>query len=162
MKPPKPAKAYAADTKIREALGEDVKLDKIFTDKKIAKCNTMIEEAKSSFFDNAAGDMQTLETLSQEAKTDAGAASFYQAIVSPLGNIKGQADIFGFNLISSICSYLLDYAQQAKREVTLSKKDQFIIEQLVAALRNCFDKKITDKDGKVEKQLAELMEAAKK
>ncbi|MGE0755052.1 MAG: hypothetical protein AB7L92_07840 [Alphaproteobacteria bacterium] len=159
---PGSATAIQPDTSMKGILGDKKALGQIFSKEKMENCQKIVEEAKVSFFDVVAGDMIKIEELSSTQLTEESYRAFYEQLFQPLSNIKGQAEIFGFKLVANICKYLMEYSEQNVKRQQISKSEIFITTQLVKALRHCFNEQITDKDGKLEKQLAEIKNMAKR
>jgi len=153
--------AYEADQSLRKMVGKTTVLTDIFTKDKIAASQKLIDEAKDSFFDRAKPDMDAISELVK----DKAAAENYQELCrhlfQPVCNIKSQADIFGFPLISCVCKYLIEYSEASAKKA-MTAKDIFLIGKLVEALQRAFKNKIVDAGGAIEKELVSLVEQARK
>jgi hypothetical protein len=153
--------AYEPNLSLQKIIGAASVAD-IFTKEKIEACQKLLDDAKSSFFDTAKDDMCTITALvSNKALVD----NFEQLcsqLFEPVSNIKGQANIFGFPLISCICKYLLEYCADGTSGAPVTARDVFIINRLVEALDRAFSEKIVDAGGAIEKELIAVIEQARK
>ncbi len=147
--------ALEPDRSLRDAIGASVALSEIFTPEKIAAAQSLVEEARLSFFDTAHADMETIRQLSQAPLQDYEAA--YQQLLTPIRNIKGQAKTFGFPLIARVCGYLADYCEKRPAGTHITPRDALIIGKLVEVLQKAFNERITDSGGTIEGDLASLI-----
>lgn len=153
--------AYEPDQTLKELIGKSTIMADIFTKEKIAACQKLIEDAKKSFFDTAKPDMDMISTLAMDKKSPEDYRGFCKQLFTPVTNIKSQANVFGFPLISSVCKYLLEYAEIGIAN-KLTLRDTFLIDKLIEALQRAFEQKIVDAGGAIEKELVSIVEQARK
>ncbi len=154
--------AYEADQSIRKMLGDSTPLNQIFTPEKIAACENHIKEAQLNFFDITKNDMDIIAQKINATKLEGNLKTLYADIFKPLSNIKGQAEVFAFPLIKTICKYLMDYCEQSRSGKSLTPTESFVVEKLFQALDHCLKQHITDHDGALEKELESIIAASKK
>lgn len=142
---------------LKKMIGEDVELTSIFTTEKIKRCQTIIDEAKAGFFDTVRGDMARLETaMARAQELESRPQEFYNIILVPTQNIKGQALAFGFPLITRICGYIVGYCSSSKQTTHIAQQ---LIRKLLEALHFAVQNKITDDGGAVGRELLKSLEA---
>lgn len=152
--------AIEPDYSLKSLIGKSVALTDIFTKEKIERCQKIVDDAKASFFDTSAKDMAVISKVtSGEMIKDPKALC--TMLFQPVSNIKGQAEAFGFPLITRVCKYLIKYCEKSAGQAKpFSKKDEFIILKLVEALEHAFNNKIMDTGGAIEKELISIIELA--
>lgn len=154
--------AYEPDQTLRQLIGKSTILADIFTKEKIAACQKLVDDAKSSFFDTAQPDMDTISALVKNKALTNNYQELCKQLFQPLSNIKGQAEVFGFPLITRVCKYLIEYCESSASAKSMAARDIFIITKLVEALRRAFQEKIVDAGGTIERELISVVEQARK
>lgn len=156
------AYAHEPDFSLKELIGKSVLLSDVFTPEKIGVCQKLIDESKNNFFINTEPEIKVIVTSVKNPAFAAHYQEWCRRIFPLVANIKGQADIFGFSLIARIAKYLLDYCDDKSSARRLSRRDLFVIAKLVEALNRCFEEKILDAGGKIEKELVSVIEQLNK
>lgn len=143
--------AYEPHSEIRQLIGNEVVLREIFTEEKIQACAKLISTARDSFFDVTLTELNMLERLAMAPVVEESeGANFISGIIAHANNIRGQADMLGFTLVTRICTQMavtclaLHQGQEAKR---------FLISKMVEILRLAFKQKITDDGGAIGKEI---------
>lgn len=154
--------AYEPDQTLREMIGKSTQLADIFTKEKIAACQKLVDDAKQSFFDTAQADMDTMSGLVKNKARADNYQEFCRQLFQLANNIKGQAEVFGFPLITRVCKYLTEYTESGASANRMTARDIFIIIKLVEALHRAFQEKIVDAGGAIEKELIWAVEQARK
>lgn len=154
--------AYEPDRSLSDLVGRSTVLTDIFTKEKIAACQKLVEDAKSSFFETSREDMLAIEKLAKSKVLEKDYQEFCKQLFHPATHIKGQAEVFGFSLISKVCKYLIDYCEESASVQRVTARDVIIIGKLVEALQKAFNEKIVDTGGALEKELVSIVELARK
>ncbi len=150
--------AYAPDYALRKLIGP-MPLSDIFTPEKIAACQKILDDAKASFFETSSADMEFIRVMLNGS--DENHQQGFRQLFEPLANIKGQADVFGFPLISSLCKYLIEYTEEGAEQAVLAAKNQLIIQRLSEALQKAFDERVVDAGGALERELIDAVKHAR-
>ncbi len=154
--------AYQPDQSLRNLVGKYIPLSTIFTQERMAACDKHITEAKANFFEVTQNDMMVISEKIAANKQSGNLQLLYADISPSLCNIKGQAEMFSFPLIKTICKHLMNYCEETSSGKTLSTKEAFVVDKLFEALSHCLNNRITDRDGKFEKQLEAIIATARK
>ncbi len=139
--------AVEAHSEIKEILGKEVELSKVFSKEKIIACQKIINSAKNNFFDTAKKELSELKKL---LKSNIDSQNDDEDIIKPLASIRSQAETLGFILITQVCDYIIKYYES---ETMDNKKRIRIIDKLVDTLKLAFDQKIKDDGGPLGKEL---------
>jgi hypothetical protein len=143
--------AYEPHSDIRQLIGHEAVLKEIFTEEKIQACAKLISTARDSFFEVTLTELNMLERLAMAPVVEESeGANFIVGIIAHANNIRGQADMLGFILVTRICAQMavtclaLHQGQDAKR---------FLIGKMVEILRLAYKQKITDDGGAIGKEI---------
>lgn len=153
--------AYEPDRSLQELIGKSTKLMDIFTKERIANCQKMVDEAKNSFFDTSQSDIRIIEAATVNSLTQENYGAVCQQILIPVLNIHGQARIFSFSLIASICEALIEYCEASDASHNVRKKDIYIVTKLIEALNRAISERILDPSGILERELVSLVKQAR-
>ena len=136
---------------MRLLIGVETKLNEIFTPQRIADCQATIDTARNSFFDVAGEYLAVLDALLSKHASDAeiGVAVFDDLAVLA-ADVKGQADAFGFALVSAICNHIIEYCEPGAHAPNTRFR---IISVLAELLKIAIHQKITDDNGALAKEL---------
>ncbi len=149
--------AYEPDKTLRKLIGENVPIANIFTAEKILECQKIVDEAKLSFFETSQVDIDSINKIVCDPVYAENYLESCKQIHKPVCNIKGQADIFGFKLISDLCKHLIEYCQAALSHDNFTGKEAKLVLKLANALEKAFKERITGSGGAVEKELIKLV-----
>lgn len=145
--------AYEPEQKIRQLLGDDFVCKDIFNAEKIRLCQQIIDEAKSTFFDSASVELDLLKMLVEAAQEARDVPeSIFEQIADQAANIQGQARLFGFPFIVSVCTHIIGFCEESSQA---ADKRISVINKLVSALHLAFVKHIEDEGGTTERALLE-------
>lgn len=99
--------AVEADRTLRKIIGEQTRLEDIFTKERIAAGQKTLDDARSIFFDRALGELAKLEELAKKNDTDPEQCeSTFEDMAISAGNLRGHAEMFGFLLVATICNHI--------------------------------------------------------
>lgn len=140
--------AYEPDDTLRQILGPDVDLKKVFSPDKIAAVQKIIDDARDEFFINELPQVKTLQDI---IKTNDPAKLVL--IRNICWDIRSQARIFGFSFISNLCAQIVDFTGH---EATPVKTRYLIISRFVDALAVAITNKVRDEGGGLEKELKKV------
>jgi len=143
--------AYEPDRTIRGLIGNDTKLEDIFTKERIEAGQKVIDTARDSFFDVISADLEKLESL-VKAQNPAEEVSdpAFEDIAVLATNIKGHAGLFGFTLIATTCSHIAEYCEPGPHSTTTRFR---LLTDLVKMLRLVVNQKISDEHGRLSREL---------
>ncbi|MFO0389364.1 MAG: hypothetical protein ACK502_06565 [Alphaproteobacteria bacterium] len=154
---PRVTYAYEADHSLRKLIGRSTVLAEVFSADRIASCQNVLDEAKTSFFETSLSDMHQISTLLLDKTADiAQYQQRCQQALSPLHNIQSQAEIFGFSLIARICQYLREYCERSVSK-QFTGREMYIVMRLVEALNRAFQQRISDSSGQLETELTSVI-----
>lgn len=154
--------AHAPDLSLIALAKDALPLSNFFTVEKIAACQRFIEEARNNFFVISAADIECMRAIVENASFFTDYPGFYHKISQPLGNIKGQADAFGYLFISRLCEYLFEYCEALLSVPERNQKDLNTLIKLFEALQHAFDHKMVDTNHALELQLNITIELIRK
>lgn len=142
--------AYEPDDTLRQILGPEVDLRKVFSPEKIAAVQKIIDDARDEFFINELPSVQKLrEIVSAEDPAK------FLTIRNICWDIRSQARIFGFTFISNLCAQIVE---STENQDTPAKTRYLIITKFVDALVMAVTHKVRDEGGGLEKELQKVVE----
>jgi hypothetical protein len=149
-------KAYEPDFALKKLIGKDVVLAEVFTPEKIQACQKLVDDASASFFTNAQGDLIKVEqAIHAFAKSKKGKDVFFEDVGHAISNLKGQAEMFGFSLITKICVQIIEWCKSTQDPVDIRFS---LIKELFSALQLAIHHSITDDGGEIGKTLLSDMD----
>ena len=148
--------AYEPNSTITEALEGGFEMRQHLTPSRVEACQGIIDEAAKAFFEHGFEDVLALEMLLRETGETTVDDAFFLAVQGHAHNVRGQAQILGFTLITRISGHMIDSIELA--QVTDAKKYQ-LVRRITEVLRLAFTDKIQDAGGPKGMELLALLEA---
>lgn len=143
--------AFEPYSEVRQLIGNEVKLNEIFTEDRIQACAKLISVARNAFFDITSSEMNMLERLAAAPHVNEDeTANFIAGIAAHANNIKGQAEMLGFTLITRICTHLAKACHTSNQSYAVKR---LLIIKMAETLRQAYKLKITDDGGPVGKEI---------
>ena len=137
-----------ADFALRDLLGPDIELRKVFTQEKIKDCQKIIDEAREEFFTDEIKKVLEIRKLVQTQDE-----KLFKEIALLGQDLKSQARLFGFGFISNICAQIIFYAETDVKNI----KTRFtVISKFVDALDQAMKHRLKDETGQLEKNLMSM------
>lgn len=101
-------KLISPHSEIREKIGNEVKLDEIFTAERIESGQSLIDQEKSKFITNTNGK---LNDLIKDARLDSTSATARRRFMEAAFQHKGQAESLGYELFAKTLDSLARYSE---------------------------------------------------
>lgn len=141
-------KAYEPDYSLKEAVGKDVDLTKLFTPERLRKCQEIIEAARDEFFIEESEKVKMMQVfiLQKDLTT-------FNAIADMAQEIKSQARIFGFTFIANLCSQIVHFCLSDEKPLPVRLQ---ILERFITALDLAMSSRVRDEGGNLEGQLKQI------
>lgn len=134
---------------LRDLLGPDVELRKIFTPEKIKDCQKLIDEARDEFFLDEIKKVAEIKKIALLGDENA-----LKSIVFLGQDLKSQARLFGFGFIANICTQIIFYAETNEKSFPARLN---IISKFLDALEHAMKHRLKDETGQLEKNLMSIL-----
>lgn len=146
-------KMYEANCSLKRVMGNDATLGEM-DGADVQACQVILDHASRLFFDRAAEDVVALEALVAQMESLENAVLF-EKVGKCAHNLRGQAEILGFTLITTITRQLAESIENA--QIPSIKKRQ-LTARITQLLRVAFDGKIRDAGGPMGEQVLALLD----
>lgn len=142
---------YEPSYDLKDLLDEESGLAEIFTPERIEACQKLVADAGASFFTDVRGSFETLKLkFSQLIKSNGQNSVLFDEISLIANDIRGQAALFGYELISHITTQIIDCCKASQKTKTIHMS---LAKELLSALQLVLDNKIVDDGGELGKSL---------
>ncbi|MDD5586103.1 MAG: hypothetical protein PHY92_03985 [Alphaproteobacteria bacterium] len=143
--------AYEPNYAVKKLIGEDVNIRDIITPEKIKECQKLVDDASASYFTNAHADMDKMgRAINGLVKAKKPNESYFHEVGQIGNNLKGQAELFGFTLVTKICVQIMECCKASHEPFNTRLS---LIKELYAALNLCINRSIKDDGGEAGKSL---------
>jgi len=149
--------ALEPDRRLKKMIGENLNLNTIFTKEKIAECQQVINDARKDFFESVQPELKQFVELVETPEIPQNEDAFFERASQLATSIRGQSEMFGFVLITKICTHIHDFCEM---EQWASAKRYLLISDLIKALQLAVDRKIADDGGVVGRELLSHLNAS--
>ncbi|MFO1242932.1 MAG: hypothetical protein U1E36_07005 [Rickettsiales bacterium] len=146
-------KIFKADLSLKKKLAPNGNAKELFPDEVIKECQSLIEDFKSKFFDEAASAFSYVDGSLRSQTMQ------LEDAMQQITALKGRSESLGFTLIARLLQSLQDYLDATKPKETHTN---VVVKKHLESLMVALHKQITDDGGAIGRDLISSIDVLKK